>query len=331
MTDGIYILANDVVVDQLIALVNSVRKNSKKNYPICVIPYDDRLQKTRQYVDSKNNVELLEDESLINRWEKFSTQIWERHPTAIAHWQAKGIEGVNRMGMHRRFCAFEGPFERYIYLDADTLAVGDLDNIFKHLDSFDWVVYDFQYKDVSHVFNTDSPILEKLFSAEQLASIFCAGMYASKLGLFTQEQLDWLLQELEQEADVLYSNGPDQSIVNYMTLKLDIQICNLSKHLSTDEVTGCCVTSSHFQEMGDQVLDKGTPLTYLHYIGISSKVFARVCGGENVDFPYRETFLHYRYLDNPSERPALDGELVSLKPVPPSFQKKVLKKLGLVK
>ena len=163
MTDGIYILANDVVVDQLIALVNSIRKNSEKNYPICVIPYDDRLQKTRQYVDSKNNVELLEDESLINRWEKFSTQIWERHPTAIAHWQAKGIEGVNRMGMHRRFCAFEGPFERYIYLDADTLAVGDLDNIFKHLDSFDWVVYDFQYKDLSHVFNVDAPNLTDVF------------------------------------------------------------------------------------------------------------------------------------------------------------------------
>ncbi|MEM1425696.1 MAG: hypothetical protein AAGF75_03980, partial [Cyanobacteria bacterium P01_H01_bin.130] len=75
--------------------------------------------------------------------------------------------------------------------------------------------------------------------------------------------------------------------------------------------TGCCVTSDHFQERDWQLYDGDTALIYFHYIGLSSKLFSRLCSGENVDFPYREIFLHYRYLKHPEERPALQGKLIN--------------------
>ena len=45
MTNGIYILANDVVYDQMIALIHSVEKNVGASWPICVVPYDDNTGK----------------------------------------------------------------------------------------------------------------------------------------------------------------------------------------------------------------------------------------------------------------------------------------------
>lgn len=53
--------------------------------------------------------------------------------------------------------------------------------------------------------------------------------------------------------------------------------------------------------------DKGKRLTYLHYIGVSSSVFRRLCEGENLDCPYRDVFLHYRYLHEPENCPKFTG------------------------
>ncbi|MEO1179392.1 MAG: Npun_R2821/Npun_R2822 family protein [Cyanobacteria bacterium J06636_28] len=309
MTCGIYTLANDVVYDQLIALLNSIATNVSPDFPVCVIPYDHRTAKVSAEIERRpGNVTLFDDSEALERWEQFATNIWQHHPTAYDVWNLRGVSGVNRMGMHRRFCAFDGPFERYIYLDADTLVLGDIEPILSPLDEVDWVVYDFQFKDPTHVFNVHSPQLSDVFSEQQLAKIFCAGMYAAKRGVFSPDQLDWLLEQLKTEADVLYINGPDQAIVNYMVLKLDLNIRNLSKCLPANRVTGCCATSPHFERQEHYLVDGGKRLTYLHYIGISSRFFRRLCKGENLDFPYRDLFLYYRYLDAPDQQPVFEGE-----------------------
>ena len=329
MKCGIYTLANDVVYDQLVALLNSIETNVSPEFPVCVIPYDTRITKVSEEINRRpGNITLFDDGEALNRWEQFATNIWQHHPTAFDVWNLRGVSGVNRMGMHRRFCAFDGPFERYIYLDADTLVLGDIQPILEPLDEVDWVVYDFQFKDPTHVFNVHSPQLNQVFSEADLAKIFCAGMYASRRGVFSNDQLDWLSVQLKTEADVLYINGPDQAIVNYMVLKLGLNIRNLSKYLPKEQVTGCCATSSHFERQGDYLVDRGKRLTYLHYIGIGASVFRRLCAGENLDFPYRDIFLHYRYLH--SQPPVFEGKLrppVAPEPLPQSLLRRLKSRL----
>jgi hypothetical protein len=65
---GIYTLANDAVYDQLVALLNSIEVNVSSDIPICIIPYDDRLDRVKQEIKSRKNVILFEDESSIQRW-----------------------------------------------------------------------------------------------------------------------------------------------------------------------------------------------------------------------------------------------------------------------
>ena len=61
MTEGIYILANDVVFDQLVALLNSLEVNAGKNYPVSIIPYDDRLERVESWLGSEGGQDETSD------------------------------------------------------------------------------------------------------------------------------------------------------------------------------------------------------------------------------------------------------------------------------
>jgi hypothetical protein len=332
MTDGIYTLANDFVYDQLVALLNSIEVNAGRTFPVYVIAYDDKVERIQAEIATRPNVFLLNDSNLFKRWEDFSLEVWKAHPTALSLWQEKGISGVNRIGMNRRYCAFDlaSPLERFIYLDADTLVLGPLEPVFSALDTHEFVTYDFQYKDPAHIYNLQSSKLLEIFDENRLKTeIFCAGFYASKKGLLGQEQRDWLVTKLQEgEAEILYTSAPNQSVLNYMVMRSQIPVHNLALHWSEQQRTGNAVTSSHFQMQDDVLYDRGRRLTYLHYIGVSSSLFRRLCAGEDVDFSYRDVFLHYRYLHKPEERPQV---LVQPKTPKETFNLagRVLRKIGL--
>ncbi|KAB0243285.1 sugar transferase [Microcystis aeruginosa EAWAG127a] len=331
--DGICTLANDRVYDQLIALLNSIEVNGGKDLPVCVYPYDDNTERIRAEIAQRPNVELFDDREVIDLWDNFAKSAWEPHPTAKERWLKAGSKGYHRFGTHRRYCAFDGPFDRFIYMDGDTLLMSPLDRVFAQLDNYDCVVYDFQHKDITHVYEVTSPKLLEIFPQERLnQEIFCSGFYASKIGLFDENQRDWLVEQLRAgEAEIFYPMAPDQTIVNYMMMRSNFSIYNLALQLPKEERTGCCVTSPHFQALDNILYDKGKRLTYLHYIGLSSSLFTRLCSGENLDFPYRDIFLHYRYLYQPSQRPIFTDSPKPYQPPTPNFWQKVTRKLGLVK
>jgi hypothetical protein len=108
--------------------------------------------------------------------------------------------------------------------------------------------------------------------------------------------------------------APDQTLLNYLVMRTGVNSCNLALNLPETQRTGNSVTSTHFEVKGQRVYDQGMPLVYLHYIGISDRLFYRLCRGENVAFPYREVFLHYRYRHNPGSRPVLMDSPIPYRP-----------------
>ncbi|MBD2663963.1 hypothetical protein B6N60_05038 [Richelia sinica FACHB-800] len=303
--DGICTLANDKVYHQLIALLNSIDAIYGKEMPVCVYPYDDNTEKIAKEISLRPHVQLYNQEDSIRQWDEFVRHIWDIHPTAQVNWKKVGLDKYHRIGTHRRYCAFDGPFDRFVYMDADTLLMSPLDHVFSKLDEYDWVVYDFQYKDLSHVYNQSASKLKKIFTKQQLHNeIFCSGFYGSKKGMFTPQQRELLLKYLSQgEAGILYHMAPDQTILNYMVMRLGISSYNFALQIAKEDKTGCCITSTHFQSVDNILYDKSKRLTYIHYIGLSSQLFNQVCSGENIDFPYRDLFLYYRYLHEPDKFP----------------------------
>ena len=328
--DGICTLANDRVYDQVVALLNSIEAIAGKDMPVCIYPYDDNTVKLSLEVSKRPNVQLYDNRESIDRWDHFAQTAWDTHPTASQIWQQAGSQSYHRFGTHRRYCAFDAPFDRFLYMDADTLLMSPVDKIFNLLESNDCVVYDFQRKDPTHVYTVNSPKLKTVFPQQRIAKeIFCSGFYASKKDLFPEEKRNEIINHLKSgEAEILYPMAPDQTLINYMMMRSGCSIYNLALNLPKSEVTGCCVTSSHFQKQDQVLYDRGQRLTYIHYIGLSSRLFARVSEGENVNFPYRDLFLYYRYLHKPEKRPQFTTKA---KPYnqPPSLVKRVMSKLGL--
>ena len=301
---GICTLANDIVYDQLIALLNSIEVILGSNIPVCIYPFDEHIEQIKAEVAKRSNVFMYEDSASIQRWDEFM--------------QAAAPERLNRKkfrlyGAHRRFCAFDGPFEKFIYMDADTLAMNSLDAVFDKLDKYDFVVYDFQFTDPTKVYNLSCPKLLKVFAQNCLNSkVFCSGFYGSKQELFDQNTRDWLVAELKSgDAEILYAGAGEQPLLNYMVMKMGMNSYNFAYSLPDSEKTGCSVTSLHFQTQDNILYDKGNRLTYIHYIGVQPDLIRRVCAGENIEFPYRDLFLHYRYLREPEKRPIFTEPLKS--------------------
>ncbi len=302
MKNGIYILANDVVFDQLVALLNSIEANISAEIPICIIPYNDRLEKVRSEIATRSQVSLFENAESIQRWETFATEVWKSHDRAQKAWRDRQLPKVYRIEMHRKLCCFDGEFDRFIYFDADTLALSSVEPIFQKLETYDWVTNDYQYSsDIKYIFDTPQSELLKVFDAETLRShIFCAGWFASKRNVFTDEILRSLLTSLQAgESDLLALWGTDQSLMNYLVLRSQISYYNFA---ATGTAPGSH-WSSNFEQRDRVLYDKGQPLTYLHYMSISSTAFTSLCQGQDVSIPYRDLFLHYRYLNTPQDRP----------------------------
>jgi len=321
--NGICTLANDTVYDQLVALLNSIEAILGVEIPVCIYPFDNQLERITAEIAKRSNVFLYSDSESIQRWDKFM--------------QSAAPERLNGKkfrlyGAHRRFCAFDGPFEKFIYMDADTLVMNSLEFVFKKLEQYDWIVYDFQFLDPTKVYNIQSPKLLKVFTQQQIDSdIFCSGFYGAKKGLFDQVTRDKILAKLKAgEAEILYAGAGEQPLINYMVMKSGISYYNFSYGLSDIEKTGCSVTSSHFQEQDHILYDRGKRLTYIHYIGVPPQVIERVCLGENLDFPYRDLFLYYRYLREPEKRPVFTELPKSYISPPPSLLNRILRKLRLI-
>lgn len=303
MSNGIYTLANDVVYDGLVALLNSLEVNVGE-IPVCIIPYNQQLDRVRAEVARRPHVSLFDDGESIARWESFATRAWKAHTRAQQVWRARGLPEVYRIEMHHKFCSFDGPFDKFIYFDADTLALGPLDAIYEKLQDYAWVTNDFQHvSDIKYIFDAPSDELTQVFSSEKLKSdIFCAGWFASKKGVFEATKLTELLENLEAgEANVMALWGPDQSLFNYLVLRSEISYYNVARHAGA---TGSH-WSSHFEEQDHILYDHDRRLTYLHYMSIPATKFTQLCAGEDVDIPYRDLFLHYRYLKEPEARPKL--------------------------
>src|SRR5919202_1639494 len=142
MDIGIYTLANNNVYDQLVALLNSITANYGKDIPICVIPFNDNIDLVEKEVAKRENVSLFKDNNFINKWESYINDFNKLYN----EYRHEGVtkKSTEVLTMHRKYCAFDGDFKKFIFLDVDTLVFQPLAHILSKLDEYDFVVHDFQ-------------------------------------------------------------------------------------------------------------------------------------------------------------------------------------------
>lgn len=306
---GIYTLANDHIYDQLVALLNSIEVNIGLDIPVCVIPFDHQLERVKQEISSRPNVTLFTDWDSIKRWEEFAKAVIAAHPQAIA----TNFSHPRWCGgrLHRKFAAFDGDFDKFVFFDGDSLAMKPIDNIFGKLDRYDFVFDDWEHKKSDANAALNIPLIEKsgLFSKDEVRSqLHCSSFFGSKRGLFKPTTLQEMKERLVHQAEVRWINGngwwDDAFLFNYMTLSDSYSLFNFTQSANSRERTGNCANADPFVAIEVLYNYEGLkPINRIHYMGYSAQDFKQLCQGKDAGIPHQSTFLSYRYLKQPEKRP----------------------------
>ncbi|WP_193198455.1 Npun_R2821/Npun_R2822 family protein [Nostoc sp. MG11] len=307
---GIYTLANDVVYDQLVALLNSIEINVSADIPVCIIPYDERLDRVKQEINSRKNVILFEDWDVIQRWEEFAHQVWAAHPreretkTSRPSWYKSHLQ--------RKFVAFEGVFEQFVFYDGDSLAMKPPTDVIEKLNKYDFVFDDWEHLKNRTVAALDISVIEKtgLYTeADIRPKLHCSSFFGSKRGLFTADEIEVMKQQLIDKREIEWINGhgwwDDAFLFNYMTLRCDRPLFNFTLSPDGQDRTGNCANADPFVNINHVLYNQDglKPIHRIHYMSYSSSDFARLSQGEDVNILYRDEFLYYRFLKQPEQRP----------------------------
>ncbi|AMW27515.1 Npun_R2821/Npun_R2822 family protein [Arthrospira platensis] len=303
---GIYTLANDVVFDQLVAFLNSVEVNVSPDIPVCIIPYDDRMEQVQKEIGDRPNVSIYEDQQEIQRWEDFAKEVWLNHPLASEKSDARLVS--SRIRFQIKMVAFQGDFDKFVFYDADTLAMKPVDDIFLKLDTYDFVFNDWEHAK-TRLTALDIPRIEatgELTESQIRPKLHCSSFFASQNGLFSTEEVNQLKNRLIQNREIEWINGiSDAFLFSYLTLR-GYSIFNYTLSPNGQDRTGNCADADPFVNQ-DNVLynEQGLkPIHRIHYMNFSAADFARVSKGEDVNIPHRDVFLHYRFLKQPNAKPS---------------------------
>lgn len=307
---GVYTLANDAVYDQFLALLNSIESNVSPDIPICVIPFDDRIELVKKEITSRPNVTLFENQTSIKRWENFARKFANSHPEAKGTSHPRWYNG----SLHRKFAAFDGYFEKFVFFDGDSLAMKPLTDLWSKLETYDFVFDDWEHAKSTTNAALNIPLIEKygIFTETEIRQrLHCSSFWGSKGGLFSKEELTILQERLVSRDEAAWVNGQgwwdDAFLFNYMTLRCDRPLFNFTLSPNGQDRTGNCANADPFVAIDHLLYNQQglKPIHRIHYMGYSSTDFKRLCQGEDVDIPFKEIFLYYRFLKQPEQKPTV--------------------------
>ncbi|MEP0868759.1 hypothetical protein NDA01_02980 [Trichocoleus desertorum AS-A10] len=283
MKRGIYIVANDKVTSQAIALLNSIRLHDPE-IPIVMIPYDDQYQAVAAKLNSDYGVTLYEDLQFIDR---LSSKLQ----------QTFGEKFFARPNQFRKQACWFGPFEEFLYIDTDIVVFEKISDNLNYLANYDFICCDYQHAGgIKNVFS-QKVIEDQVFSETDLKGMFNGGFWGAKKGFFSEEDLYNNFAECAAHPEYFdfSQKTSDQPIINYMILKRVQRRLNIVQQ--EPKGPGNWAGSPHFIVQDHHLIDSkvNRPLQYLHWAGI------RIQPG----CPYWEIWEHYRYLHEPKpEQPA---------------------------
>ncbi len=243
---GVYVLANDAVIEAFLALVHSLRRHDPE-LPVTVIPYNDALAELRKLAPQLR-FDIL-DEAPCRRFDALAQQV-NGSPLAA--------------GMFRKHAAFAGPYDEFIYLDADIVVTSSLQEI---LTAFAASPYDLVYfdPDMSQVY---LPELAAQMIATHQAQGFNAGVFVARKGLVSDADRGRLAPEAAQLRDQLKVSAIDQPFLNYTMHRLRRRLALITELFPTMSSSVFATVPFRFdRRSGRATLPDGKSLPLIHWAG----------------------------------------------------------------
>jgi hypothetical protein len=193
---GVYFSANDVVYDWAIAFLNSFRQFNP-NLNLILIPFNEQCDRLLQ-LQSKYKFEIYIDDA-FDRLEAIGRAFELGHTPTGPYW-------------FRRYAAFWGGLDRFMYLDVRQIILGDLTPLITALDrfSFDFLYYDCAINQVYEPGEFRQQLLRKGKGCG-----FNSGRWAARRSLFSIEEFEALAAAALTIRAQLNPRNTDQAFINY--------------------------------------------------------------------------------------------------------------------
>jgi len=269
---GVVCLANDRMLEHLIALCSSLRKHDP-DLSVTVLPFDDRLDSTRAVV-ADFGYTMFDGPSLA-----------EMDAAGSRYW----ADGTGMPHIMRKFCAFWTAYQTFLFLDADIVVLCSLQPYF---DAFERSKADFMYfaTDVANVY-LPGPVRER-FVRDYATAGFNSGAFLSRRDAFSPPQVARLVDESASVRSGFVDNL-EQSFLNF-----SVDTARLSKVNASDAVrelvgAGALMRirrdGEAFRLADARMAESGRDVSMIHWAGYRCSPF----------MPYRGVFLDYRLGDAP--------------------------------
>jgi hypothetical protein len=193
---GVFFSANDVVYDWAIAFLNSFR-TFNPDLRLILIPFNEqcvRLLKLSEVYEFETYID-----SSFQRLEAIGKSFELGYTPTGPYW-------------FRRYAAFWGPCEHFMYLDARQVVLGDVEPAINALDKFGFELLHFDCA-VNQVYEPGDLRTDLLRAGK--ARGFNSGRWISRKGLFTIEDFEALAAKALKVRHQLNSRNTDQAFINY--------------------------------------------------------------------------------------------------------------------
>lgn len=205
MTKGIYIIANDRVTEQAIALLKSLRLYDSDT-PVVLIPYDDEYQQVAGTL-RKYGVTVYKDLEFLKH---LSQQLYDIF----------GEGFFARPNQFRKQACWFGEFDEFLYIDTDIVVFEKIIETLDYLKIYDFIYCDYQHLGgIKNVF-TPKVISDRVFSEKATTEIFNCGFWGAKKTAITEDILFKSFRECAAHPDYFdfSEKTSDQPIINYLIL-----------------------------------------------------------------------------------------------------------------
>jgi hypothetical protein len=275
---GVYFLANDTVLDQAIAFLNSFRRYNP-TIPLCLVPFADNASRVSALAP-QYGFDVWSRPDLLRECDDISTRF---HGKVV--------------GQYRKLAMWSGEFDEFVYIDCDTVVLHSIDLVFPHLAKFDFLVSNSNVPNARRWVWRDSILRTRALNRQQISYAANTGFIGSKRGLLDLDTVRAALDGALALAPHMELLCCEQPFLNYLIVTSGRRHTSLLAMMVITGDRSIPVERWAGDDIGvvrdGQVVapPSGSPTLLVHWAGEWQKV--REQGGQ---IPHHDLWAYYREL-----------------------------------
>jgi hypothetical protein len=185
------------MIEFAIAFLNSFRTYNPA-IPLCLVPFDEETKQV-QALQGDYGFDLWQDANALRRCDEISLRF---HP-----------EGS---GQYRKLAVWDGPYDEFLYIDCDTVVLGDVNYVFRFLDRAAFVTSVSNLPAIRKWVWKDSIYATRTLTHDQIDFAANTGFIASTRGKLSLDRIEEKVPAATILAPHMELLCAEQPLLNYL-------------------------------------------------------------------------------------------------------------------